>query len=216
MTTPEHTLVGIHLAIAAGCHRWAGWPLVGLAAVASNMPDLDGLPMLIDIQRFEQLHRVLFHNFLAIALTSIVLACSEAYWGWISRLTGWLMMKFATPVTSSQSLKAEHSRMHAWRIGLFFVTSFFAQAAHLPCDMVVSGGSGLSDWHVLPFWPFSDRGFVFALIPWGDIGPTLILMAGTIGMAKHKSGSSRIALITLSTLVIYVLVRGWMRGAIAF
>lgn len=131
MTTPEHTLVGIHLAIAAGCHRWAGWPLVGLAAVASNMPDLDGLPMLIDIQRFEQLHRVLFHNFLAIALTSIVLACSEAYWGWISRLTGWLMMKFATPVTSSQSLKAEHSRMHAWRIGLFFVTSFFAQAAHL-------------------------------------------------------------------------------------
>ncbi len=215
MTTPEHTLVGIHLAIAAGCHRWAGWPLVGLAAVASNMPDLDGLPMLIDMQRFEQLHRVLFHNFLAIALTSVVLACAESYWRWIGRLSRWLMLKFATSASSSTSERAEDSQGPAWMIGVFFATSFCAQAVHLPCDMVVSGGAGLSDWHVLPFWPFSDRGFVFALIPWGDIGPTLILMAGMIWMAKRKSGLSRIALITLSTLVIYLLVRGWMRGAIA-
>lgn len=215
MTTPEHTLVGIHLAIAAGCHRWSGWPLVGLVAVASNVPDLDGLPMLFDMQRFEQLHRVLFHNFLAIILTSLVLACSEAYWAWMSRLTRWLLLKLSTPGSTTAIPKVETARGCASMVGLFFTTSFFAQAAHLPCDMVVSGGSGLSDWHVLPFWPFSSRGFIFALVPWGDIGPTLILMAGTIWMAKRKSGLTRIALITLSTLIVYLLVRGWMRGVIA-
>ena len=216
MTTPEHTLVGIHLAIAAGSHRWSGWPLVGLAALASNVPDLDGLPMLIDMQRFEQLHRVLFHNFLAIVLTSAMLACSEAYWGWINRLTRLLILKFATPESANGAPATVVGGQSPWILTLFFSTAFVAQTAHLPCDMVVSGGSGLSDWHVLPFWPFSDRGFVFALVPWGDIGPTLILMAGTIWMAKRRSGLSRIALITLSTLIVYLLVRGWMRGAIAF
>lgn len=216
MTTPEHTLVGIHLAIAAGCHRWAGWPLVGLAALASNVPDLDGLPMLIDMQRFEQLHRVLFHNFLAIGLTSALLTCSEAYLGWISRMTRWLILKFAPSESTGglSAVKAEWPR--PWLLSTLFATAFVTQTAHLPCDMVVSGGSGLSDWHVLPLWPFSDRGYVFPLVPWGDIGPTFVLMAGTIWMAKRRSGLSSIALITLSTLIVYLLVRGWMRGVISF
>src|ERR1043165_7649129 len=86
MTTPEHTLVGIHLAIAAGLHRYYGWPAVALAGIASNVPDWDGLPMLIDMQRFEAGHRVWGHNLLMIAIAALVFGWSQAQFHWIERI----------------------------------------------------------------------------------------------------------------------------------
>ena len=49
MTSPEHTMVGILGAMALGLHKRFGWPVVAFAAVVSNVPDWDGLPMLFDM-----------------------------------------------------------------------------------------------------------------------------------------------------------------------
>lgn len=202
MTTPEHTLVGIHLAMAVGVHSKLGWSTVVFAAIASNIPDVDGLPMLVDMERFESVHRVWGHNFLAIAITSILIAWTQSRFHWIEVITKRLARFLPA---ESQSAIAEEPRKTPF-ISLFFL-SIFVQAAHLPCDMVVSGGEGLSDWLVFPFWPFLDWGFVYPLIPWGDIGPTVILMLGAIAIVKVPKRIKMVSLVSLLLLCFYLISR---------
>lgn len=212
MTTPEHTLVGIHLAFATGIHRWVGWRGVVLAGVASNLPDWDGLPMLFDMQRFESGHRVWGHSMSVMLLTAILFGLIENRWD----LVGWIATRIRKWI-SSKSM-ADWSGRPSWVLGTTGVCvlasiCLLAQLLHLPCDMVVSGGDGLSDWAVQPWWPFSNVGYVFPLIPWGDVGPTVILMAGVIVIAKRKLQISLTAWGTILILIGYLVIRGWSRGA---
>lgn len=207
MTTPEHTLVGIHVAFAIGCHRFFGWPAVAMAGLASNVPDWDGLPMLFDMQRFEAGHRVWGHNFLVILLSSMLLGWTQDRYGWIENIGNRVRRNFSNEDRTTMQYPSG-----ALAAIIFSIIAFCAQAIHLPCDMVVSGGNGLSDWLIQPFWPFSNVGFVYPLIPWGDIGPTVILMAGVIWIAKRPVNLSIISLFTLIALCIYLVARGWARG----
>lgn len=223
MTTPEHALVGIHAAFSVGVHRRLGWQAVALAAVASVLPDWDGLLILIDIRLFDQGHRVWGHNLISITLTSLLLAISEVRWSWISKL-GNLLVKHLPRLRETRAIDRDGrhtecacynkshplSEYHPVFSSLLFV-AILSQLLHLPCDMVVSGGGGLADWEIQPWWPFSDRGYVFPLIPWGDVGPTVILMAGVIIAAKRPERTSAISAITLTLLVAYLLLRGWTR-----
>ncbi|HUG71137.1 MAG TPA: metal-dependent hydrolase [Pirellulaceae bacterium] len=206
MTTPEHTLVGIHTAFALGVHRRFGWPAVTMAGVASNVPDLDGLPMLLDMQRFEAGHRVWGHNVLAILISSVLLGWSQSKYHWIERL--WKLVQRMLSIPQGTAIPDSRSVAAIAIVGI----AFFAQTIHLPCDMVVSGGHGLSDWPIQPLWPFSGTEFVFPLIPWGDIGPTVILMAGIIWIAKRPTNLSTISVCTLIALTFYLVARGWSRG----
>ena len=95
---------------------------------------------------------------------------------------------------------------------VFATIGLIAQVLHLPCDMVVSGGNGLTDWAVQPWWPFSSAAYVYPLIPWGDVGPTVIMMVGIIIIAKRNSNVSQTSLLTIMTLFGYLIVRGWYRG----
>ncbi len=212
MTTPEHTLVGIHAAIALGAYTRFGWKVVVLAGVASNLPDWDGLPMLFDMARFEAGHRVWGHNLFSIAMLSVVVAWVESRYSWIESLA--LRLQKSLPKDASierQDASIERPTRAVSFAGLCMVCST-AQIIHLPCDMVVSGGSGLSDWYIKPFWPLSDVGYVFPMIPWGDIGPTLILMGGAIVLAKFPNRLAPKSMATLAMLCIYLLLRGWIRG----
>lgn len=201
MTTPEHTLVGIHTAIALGVYARCGWKVVTLAGVASNLPDWDGLPMLFDMAQYESGHRVWGHNLFSIALLSTVVAWAEYRYGLIEwaalRLRGYLPKELSIERTPP-----------AVSFGGLWLVCCIAQVIHLPCDMVVSGGSGLSDWHIKPLWPLVDTGYVFPLIPWGDIGPTLILMGGAILLAKSPSRPASKSMATLAMLCTYLLLRG--------
>lgn len=208
MTTPEHTLVGIHLAVATGCHRYWGWPAVALAGIASNVPDWDGLPMLVDMQRFEVGHRVWGHNLLAIILSSLVLGWTQARFHWLELIGVW-----ARRFLPSQEADLQRSLTFARGLLVYTLIACVVQLAHLPCDMVVSGGSGLTDWLVRPFWPFSNAGYVLPLIPWGDVGPTVILMAGAIALAKMPTRVSVVSALTLVLLSVYLILRGTMRTA---
>ncbi len=215
MTLPEHTLVGIHLAFAVGCQRRFGWVAVALAGIASNLPDWDGIPMLFDMQRFEAGHRVWGHNLLVIAVTALLLSWTEMRFGWIELVSRWLLRMLANLKlldAGAAKLPLQATSAVSWT-GLVSIAAL-AQLIHLPCDMFVSGGRGLNHWGVQPFWPLSPASYVFPLIPWGDIGPTVILMAGIIAVAKYPGQLTRLSAGTLVLLAAYLLLRGWMRGAI--
>lgn len=206
MTTPEHSLVGIHVAFALGLHRKVGWRSVVFAALVSNVPDWDGLPMLFDMQRFESGHRVWGHNFMAIFLTSITLGWTQVRWDWIGRMTRWVMSKF--PASPSMVDKDDPFQPRGITgVLIFACIGLMAQVLHLLCDMAVSGGKGLSNWAIEPFWPFSKSAYDFPLIPWGDVGPTVILMVGIIMVAKRKEFVCRISILTLATLLGYLVAR---------
>ncbi|QDU54761.1 metal-dependent hydrolase [Aeoliella mucimassa] len=211
MTTPEHTLVGVHTALATGLHRRFGWQVVVLAAVASNLPDWDGLPMLIDMARFESGHRVWGHNLLAITLSSVLVATLQWRFHLIDRLAH--KLRRWKPADFSLAETSDMVRGPApWSVLL--VVCLVAQLLHLPCDMVVSGGKGLSDWQVQPFWPWSDTGYALPLVPWGDVGPTVILMLGVIAVAKLPRRATMVSAATLVVLIAYLLLRGWSRGVV--
>lgn len=181
-----------------------------MAGLASNVPDWDGIPMLIDMQRFEVGHRVWGHNFVAILLSSLLLAWTQSAFDWIGRIGRWLSARFPQLVVDPQHAAPMISR---GKLALVFASvAIIAQLIHLPCDLVVSGGNDLTDWPIRPFWPFSNAAFVFPLIPWGDPGPTVILMGGTIAIAKWRSQTSTTAMVTLIVLCVYLFVRGWLSG----
>lgn len=213
MTTPEHTLVGIHFAFATGLHRFFGWRGVAMAGIASNVPDWDGIPMLFDMQRFEGGHRVWGHCILSIFLASLLLGFFQIRWDWIGSIAN----RF--PIPLPKNAVADPPRNTKWQFGgigglVFAAVAMCAQLLHLPCDMVVSGGTGLSDWAIQPWWPFSSAAYVFPLIPWGDIGPTVILMCGIIVIAKRNSHLSQTSWLTILVLCGYLVVRGWVRGTL--
>ncbi|MEY4567149.1 MAG: hypothetical protein RLY14_2119 [Planctomycetota bacterium] len=184
-----------------------------MAGVASNIPDLDGIPMLFDMQRFESGHRVWGHAVLSMVLTSLLLGFMQDRWDWLGCIVKWLRSKLPESAIASVPKNPE------WLIGgigvvVFALIGMSAQLLHLPCDMVVSGGNGLSDWAIQPWWPFSNAAYVYPLIPWGDIGPTVILMAGIILIAKRKCQIPQTSAMTIATLCGYLLVRGLLRGTI--
>jgi len=111
MTTPEHTLVGIHFAFATGLHRFVGWRGVAMAGVASNVPDWDGIPMLFDMQRFESGHRVWGHGIMSIFLASLLLGFFQIRWDWI----GFIANRF--PIAMPKNAVAAAPRNSEWLIG---------------------------------------------------------------------------------------------------
>jgi membrane-bound metal-dependent hydrolase YbcI (DUF457 family) len=201
MTSPEHTLVGIHLVIAAGAFHRYGLPVVILAGVASNLPDLDGLPMLYDMARFEAGHRVWMHNLCAIGLTSALLAILQYRFDWVGLTAKFLATRIATNEAPASNLEKPVPTLAvlAW--------AATCQLLHLPCDMVVSGGGGLADWLVRPWWPFSNTGYIFPMIPWGDVGPTLVLMSGLILGARFPVHLQKVSLVSLLALIGYLTIR---------
>ena len=203
MTSPEHTMVGILGAMALGLHKRFGWQVVAFAAVVSNVPDFDGLPVLFDMERFESGHRVWGHNFLLIVASSIILGWTQVRFEWIQSIGA-----YAVHFLPSEVKRFQSSSQSPIPLSVFIFVGIGFQSVHLVCDMVVSGGQGLSNWPVKPFWPFRQIGYVYPLIPWGDIGPTIIMMAGIIGIAKIGR-AHLLSMLTLLVLIIYLLFRGY-------
>jgi hypothetical protein len=112
-----------------------------MAGVASNLPDWDGLPMLIDMQRFESGHRVWGHSLVSMLLGACVLAWTEFRYRGLERI-GRRVRRLPAAETMAEGVPPAASAP----LLVLVAIAFAAQAMHIPCDMVVSGGRGLSDW----------------------------------------------------------------------
>jgi membrane-bound metal-dependent hydrolase YbcI (DUF457 family) len=203
MTTFEHAMLGVCGALACGLHKKHGWRLPTVAGVAAVSPDWDGLTILISIQLFDVGHRVWGHNLLIAAVVGALIGVLDAYWDLSGR--GY---KTLLRLTRQSTDTAETTGNATRPAAIWCTVAMLAALSHLPADLVYSGGHGLTDWNLQLLWPFSTRGFVYPLVRWGDVGATLIFVAGMFGMLRWRGRTQGIAAVTLLSVVLYIVVRG--------
>ena len=75
-------------------------------------------------------------------------------------------------------------------------------------NLVVSGGAQLTDWELKLLWPFSPRGFIYPLVPWGDPGVSVILVAGMFAMWRWRDRLQSVATASVVMTVGYLVARG--------
>ena len=212
MTTFEHAMLGINGAFAIGLDRRFGWQLVALAGVAAICPDWDGVFLLFSQSlRLVEGHRVWGHNLLVCALLGGVIGAVDYRWDLVTRCGRWVVRRLRLDVPPQ---RFETRRVFS-KAGLasWMLVAAAAALSHLPADMVISGTDALPDWKVQLLWPFSHRGWVFALIPWGDPGASIVFVTGMFAMLRWRPRRQGIACVTLVLVVAYMAVRAWMRTA---
>lgn len=204
MTTPEHTLVGVHFAIASGILNRYGWRAVVLAGMVSNIPDLDGLPFLVDTDTFVAIHRIWGHNITAILVSSVLVTLAQSRWDFLGAMTNRICRICMATTSTPISMPSYEKPFPPFAV---LAISMICQLIHLPCDMVVSGGYRMADWPVKPWWPFFKTGYVYPMIPWGDPGVSVVVMIGLIALARDMRHSRAISAGTLLMLVVYLTTR---------
>ena len=195
MTTIEHALLGANLVLATGLEKKFGWQLVALSAVCAVVPDWDGLTILWSVSLFDVVHRAWGHNLLVCSLVALFIAVFDYRHDMITRTTRRLVRwtKFAVPED-----RLTVRSVFSWSgLMLWFFVALIATYSHLLGDMVFSGTATLSDWGLKLFLPFSDRGFVYPLISWGDVGATIIFVLGMFALLRWKNRTALIARLTL-------------------
>ncbi|MGB7325962.1 MAG: metal-dependent hydrolase [Rubripirellula sp.] len=204
MTTFEHALLGMNGLLATGLQRRFGWKLAVLASVAAIAPDWDGVPMLFDMSRFEVGHRVWGHNLLACCLLGLCLATIDYRVDLVGRaaksVTRWGPLR---ELASSVDVRQSFSRS-VWFV--WVLVAIVAALSQIPADAVVSGAEGLSDWALKPLWPFSDFTWIYPMIPWGNVGVTIIFAIAMIMQVKQPIHVQSIAITALVSVVVYLCV----------
>ena len=206
MTALEHALVGGFLITALGGTKRYGWQLAAAAGVAAMLPDWDGLTLAGGVALFDQAHRVWGHGLLPCLAAAILWALLDFRFDLVTRTTARLLR--ITRVESPPSLTAPRSAHGKAACGVWICACMAAALTHPLADMIVSGAEGLTDWEVPIFWPFSHRGFVCPLIPWGDVGVLLIFTAAIFAMLRWRPRTRQIALCALLAAGLYAIVRG--------
>jgi membrane-bound metal-dependent hydrolase YbcI (DUF457 family) len=161
---------------------------------------------MVDMSRFEIGHRVWGHNVLACALMALLLTVLFVNLDVWERVLGMhaSLHKYSAPIKAMSK--------SAWAV--WWLAMFVAALSQIPADIVVSGGKGLTDWPLKPFWPFSDYSVVYPMVPWGNVGVTVLFAIGMIAMAKQTRYLQTISLITLLAVTIYIVAWGTlMNGA---
>ena len=206
MTTYEHALLGATGALAVGVQRRYGWPIVGMAAVAAVLPDWDGLSILFGADALDRVHRVMGHNLLVCVAAGALFAAADYRWGMILRSKRWAgrrMRMFA--IEDGLPQRPGFNRRD---LGVWILVGVAASLGHLGIDIVYSGHAEYADWGLKLLWPFSDRAFVYPMVPWGDVGAAVILSVGMFAMVARPGRVQVIAGITLAAVAAYVVGRG--------
>lgn len=209
MTTFEHAMIGINSALAIGLQRRHGWKIVALAGVAAVSPDWDGLTMLAGIETFDRAHRVWGHNIFVTLVVGLCLGALDYRFDLTTRAARGVL-RFVKGDRPSLTIRAASQRGTAAAL-VWLTVGALAALSHLPADLVYSGGYGLPDWEVQLLWPYSRAGFVYPMVPWGDPGVTVVLVAGMFAMVRWPAKIQRVALGTLLLVVTYVVLRGVLR-----
>jgi membrane-bound metal-dependent hydrolase YbcI (DUF457 family) len=209
MTTIEHALVGTDLILASGLHRRFGWQLAALGGVCAVLPDWDGLTILYSVPLFDTAHRAWGHGLFTAAVLAVVTAIFDYRFDCMQRLT--LFAGRLLRMKMPDSVQYRHNEFSLIRFIVWCIAAIAAAYSHLLADIVVSGTATLSDWDVKIFYPFSDKGIVMPLVPWGDAGNTVILLFGMFAMLYWKKQIQAVAVITLFGVCCYTLTYSYLR-----
>ena len=199
-------MVGINGAMAAGLHRQYQWRIAALAGLAAVAPDWDGLTIVGGLQLFDHAHRAWGHSF----LTCVLLACVLAGFDYRFDVVGYgerLLCGLLRTPSKAVATRPGRSRL---RLMTWMLVAIAATMSHLAADLVYSGTTELSDWHLQLLWPFSTQGFVYPMVHWGDAGVTIIFVIGMFAMVRWCQRIQRIALITLAVVLMYIVLRGML------
>ena len=213
MTTFEHAALGINGVLACGLHRRWGWKIVAVGGVAAIAPDWDGLPMFIDMARFEHGHRVWGHNVFACLLLALALGALDYRFDWFGRIARWLV-QFGPMRDVREHVGELRATFSSSGLMIWILVAFVAALSQIPADAVVSGGKGLSDWALKPLWPVSNLEVIYPMVPWGNVGVTVIFAIAMIAQAKKPSRSQTIAIVSLVSMCLYIFIWGaWIGRA---
>jgi len=196
----DHAMLGITVALAAGVHRRHGWPLIVTAGVAAMLPDWDGLSKLAGPEAYREVHRTWGHNLLAAPLASGLFA-GAAYLCYVSG-------------GGRPTARAGHERPRAGptfsghALGVWVAVGVLVALSHVLADLVYCGRRLSPDWPVALLWPFSPRRWGYPLVPWSDLGVTLLLVGEMLALCVCASRARLLACATLLAVFGYVGVRG--------
>ena len=205
MTTPEHAMVGICCVVAAGLDRRYGWQIAAMAGVAGASPDWDGITIVLGMETMDVAHRVWGHNLLIAAVVAAVWALVDYRWDVVTRMARGVGRLVTLPLEQSQlTIRSAHR----WPMACLWLAVAVAVAwIHLPSDMVVSGGEGLTDWQVRPWWPLDGAGYVFPCVSWGDPGLSILFFSGLLAIVARPLWRQPTACLTLLAALAYMAVR---------
>lgn len=206
MTTFEHAMLGTTGALAVGLHR-RSWQIVAMAGVAAVLPDWDGLSLLFGAAAFDQIHRAVGHSLWTATAVTILVALAEYRLRLMARLATLLGRWF-------DGLPADMTDLHGNNVRegvlVWTLTAVLATWSHLATDLVFSGHAQLSDWGLKLFWPFFAEAYVFPVVRWGDVLPTLIFVLGMFAMLRWRSHVQGLAALTLLAFVGYIAARAFL------
>jgi membrane-bound metal-dependent hydrolase YbcI (DUF457 family) len=209
MTIFEHALIGVNGTLALGLGKRFGWPIVAWAAVASVLPDWDGVCLLLGTSYYGLGHRIWGHNLLITAILTCIVGSAVYGFDLLQMIQRgiahhWIAWREIKCDTVSGDEKQSNSG--GW--WLWMMVGIAASYCHLLADIVFSAGKNLPIWGVPLLWPFSGKETAYPLIPWGDLGVTLILAGSMFVMLRFPQKIRLIALGSLFLVVIYAIVRG--------
>jgi membrane-bound metal-dependent hydrolase YbcI (DUF457 family) len=204
MTVYEHAMLGATLALAVNAHRRHGWGLVAAAAAAGALPDWDGLSLALGPTAYADVHRVWGHNLLAAAVAGAV-AGALGYLCHRSVRVRRAALRLLPPSASADTAPPPFAP-HA--LAVWVTVGVVAALSHLPADLIYSGGAGLPDWPVPLLWPFSRCGYSFPLVPWGDLGVTLLFVGAMFALYRWPRSARAVATLTLAAGAAYLVLRG--------
>jgi membrane-bound metal-dependent hydrolase YbcI (DUF457 family) len=195
-------MVAVNGSLALGLQRRHGWQIVAWAAVAANLPDVDGLTLMLGPMLYAQGHRCWGHNLLVAGLAAVILS-GLAYW---TDAPTKVQRRLANrwQVFAIAGKQAERPARSWSKLGLWLLVGVAATYSHLLMDMLFSIGKDLPVWGVPLFWPFSSNEWAYPLATWGDPGPTIIFAVSMFAMLRWKQWTSAIAASSLAAVAFYV------------
>lgn len=208
MTIFEHAMIGINGTLALGLERRCGWPIAALAGLAAVLPDLDGLTILFGLQCYADGHRLWGHNLLVAGIAAVMFSTFAFYTDVFPKSRLWLAKHCKAFSVSDESAAVQSH--HPAQLLLWIAVGVAATYSHLFADVIFSAGRNLPIWGVPLFWPFSNAAIAYPLLPWGDIGVTLVLAASMFAMLRWPRRTQAIAIASLVLTAAYIAVRGFV------
>jgi membrane-bound metal-dependent hydrolase YbcI (DUF457 family) len=202
-------MLGVTGCAAFGLERKYGWQILAMAAVAAVSPDWDGLTLLFGPQLFDTAHRVWGHNVVVCAIVGALIAAVDYRYDVSTRFGRWFVTTLRVQPPPEFQVRSQFTVRD---LCVWVAVGVVAAGSHLIADMVVSGSATLTDWKVQLLWPFSQEGWVYPMIPWGDVGATIVFVIGMFAMLRWKSRSRETAWLTLAGVLAYLIVRRTMNA----